>query len=96
MLFLCFCLLSLISIHALREEGDNTAYQRAVADMRFLFTPSARRATQVIHKSINIKIFLFTPSARRATWISTTLSLQIWEFLFTPSARRATTAFRAL
>ena len=35
----------MISIHALREEGDsNTAYQRAVADI-FLSTPSARRAT---------------------------------------------------
>ena len=78
-----------ISIHALREEGDlltprgadvdryfyprppRGGRQLSTSDMaqgrRFLSTPSARRATQVIHKSINIKIFLSTPSARRAT-----------------------------
>ena len=35
----------LISIHALREEGDYEVYSSAAADMIFLSTPSARRAT---------------------------------------------------
>ena len=34
-----------ISIHALREEGDNEARQIGVASYLFLSTPSARRAT---------------------------------------------------
>ena len=35
----------LISIHALREEGDRTARKTKTAEGRFLSTPSARRAT---------------------------------------------------
>ena len=34
-----------ISIHALREEGDFAALNRAVSFQQFLSTPSARRAT---------------------------------------------------
>ena len=34
-----------ISIHALREEGDSTSISVAFAFLRFLSTPSARRAT---------------------------------------------------
>ena len=57
-----------ISIHALREEGDsNTSYQRAMADI-FLSTPSARRATiSGCTTYAPWKTFLSTPSARRAT-----------------------------
>ena len=35
----------LISIHALREEGDGHHLKRKAAFRRFLSTPSARRAT---------------------------------------------------
>ena len=35
----------LISIHALREEGDLSARERAIVEYLFLSTPSARRAT---------------------------------------------------
>ena len=35
----------LISIHALREEGDRRHSQRTRVPRRFLSTPSARRAT---------------------------------------------------
>ena len=35
-----------ISIHALREEGDKTAYKWIVNAEEFLSTPSARRATK--------------------------------------------------
>ena len=42
----CFCCLRcFISIHALREEGDSTSISVAFAFLRFLSTPSARRAT---------------------------------------------------
>ena len=34
-----------ISIHALREEGDATFFTRVVKRVKFLSTPSARRAT---------------------------------------------------
>ena len=35
----------LISIHALREEGDARSHSCSAATQRFLSTPSARRAT---------------------------------------------------
>ena len=34
-----------ISIHALREEGDNTFFASCTSKSLFLSTPSARRAT---------------------------------------------------
>ena len=39
------CLVPLISIHALREEGDGRKYHSQCQVMRFQSTPSARRAT---------------------------------------------------
>ena len=36
---------SKISIHALREEGDPKDNEAAIAAIKFLSTPSARRAT---------------------------------------------------
>ena len=35
----------MISIHALREEGDRTAIIKPPGEISFLSTPSARRAT---------------------------------------------------
>ena len=58
---------TLISIHALREEGD---LQEAAADLGgklFLSTPSARRATVDGVFKVFPCLFLSTPSARRAT-----------------------------
>ena len=78
-----------ISIHALREEGDDKVIQNILDPNTFLSTPSARRATPVIKQYFGANAFLSTPSARRATnafsspWTP-------WEFLSTPSARRAT------
>ena len=60
--------MELISIHALREEGDRPFSMRTARSLRFLSTPSARRATAgrpAIIVSNNQ--FLSTPSARRAT-----------------------------
>ena len=56
-----------ISIHALREEGDNSHVLSPFLIILFLSTPSARRATFFQIFNFIIKAFLSTPSARRAT-----------------------------
>ena len=57
-----------ISIHALREEGDELIVGRVTDDVHpFLSTPSARRATCALSFAATTRIFLSTPSARRAT-----------------------------
>ena len=79
-----------ISIHALREEGDQPARQSCPPPVGFLSTPSARRAT--LHPSISpccTPKFLSTPSARRATGMPDNYKGPA-QFLSTPSARRAT------
>ena len=58
---------SMISIHALREEGDPRRGCRRACQARFLSTPSARRATTIFESNYLPYIFLSTPSARRAT-----------------------------
>ena len=56
-----------ISIHALREEGDFPGSMYYVGTYGFLSTPSARRATANRDKGFRFVQFLSTPSARRAT-----------------------------
>ena len=101
----------LISIHALREEGDKLAahlipcpenfYPRPPRGgrpipfevfsnpLKFLSTPSARRATVSITTTNQSNLFLSTPSARRATHSKNRVCVT-GLFLSTPSARRAT------
>ena len=58
----------MISIHALREEGDLSRLIGTFLISIFLSTPSARRAT--LRQSFQFTmqtVFLSTPSARRAT-----------------------------
>ena len=84
-----FYWIKLISIHALREEGDTLKPGRESAVKAFLSTPSARRATRVLSGAMPELLFLSTPSARRAT----PYRMAVWyffSFLSTPSARRAT------
>ena len=57
----------LISIHALREEGDMQTQTAAGLGNQFLSTPSVRRATPAEREENHPKTFLSTPSARRAT-----------------------------
>ena len=58
-----------ISIHALREEGDDGDEVFYGFVFTFLSTPSARRATTCSgHTRMPRKEFLSTPSARRATF----------------------------
>ena len=58
---------TIISIHALREEGDVTSGRPRQQNRQFLSTPSARRATKRSGSTAATKRFLSTPSARRAT-----------------------------
>ena len=58
----------LISIHALREEGDNSTRRYSRLIIAFLSTPSVRRATFAVFGIDMARIvFLSTPSVRRAT-----------------------------
>ena len=59
---------TIISIHALREEGDLSPCAALLLRLEFLSTPSARRATFVPSRLLWEHFeFLSTPSARRAT-----------------------------
>ena len=59
---------AVISIHALREEGDAGGASWSRGQSPFLSTPSARRAThQGTSQNSYMQEFLSTPSARRAT-----------------------------
>ncbi len=58
----------MISIHALREEGDKAVGSCLISLREFLSTPSARRATLSFTGGGRGELtFLSTPSARRAT-----------------------------
>ena len=78
-----------ISIHALREEGDDAASGPCKGFWDFYPRPprGGRLAASV---AVNASVtFLSTPSARRATCVSTRADCAAL-FLSTPSARRAT------
>ena len=65
--FLFLSLAIIISIHALREEGDLVSAVALSKFCKFLSTPSARRATKMGRRGKGVELFLSTPSARRAT-----------------------------
>ena len=79
-----------ISIHALREEGDRHPRCRSLLPMRFLSTPSARRAT--LHVSVHLlrrlDFYPRPPRGGRPPRGCPTAGGDL--FLSTPSARRAT------
>ena len=79
-----------ISIHALREEGDNTAGLSIFWSLKFLSTPSARRATGSAGESqegCRISIHALREEGDSGYGCRNDRSDQ---FLSTPSARRAT------
>ena len=83
---------SLISIHALREEGDADGCSAECAVLVFLSTPSARRATEALANYRQMNEEDFYPRPPRGGRQLTTASWQKARlFLSTPSARRATT-----
>ena len=80
---------ALISIHALREEGDVCwLYIRFVAK-RFLSTPSARRATRRGRKKQSLADFYPRPPRGGRLCAPCKIRFETL-FLSTPSARRAT------
>ena len=83
----------MISIHALREEGDS--YQQGLSRMWTNFYPRPPRGGRPAQSSVfesSQEQFLSTPSARRATSAFNGSNNHI-RFLSTPSARRATASW---
>ena len=80
----------LISIHALREEGDEPDRQRTRARLYFYPRPPRGGRLLAVQRNLVTTVFLSTPSARRATFYSTGWHMKLNLFLSTPSARRAT------
>ena len=80
----------LISIHALRKEGDRSTLCQITHPRYFYPRPpqGGRHDLQITVLFANI--FLSTPSARRATLAALIPRNKIRQFLSTPSARRAT------
>ena len=80
-----------LSIHALREEDDQT--RRAIGRGRpsdFYPRPPRGGRRDLSELAASIKEFLSTPSARRATFRGIIMQQRQSTFLSTPSARRAT------
>ena len=79
----------LISIHALREEGDRVS--TLVRGRGFISIHALREEGDIppIASSVLHRQFLSTPSARRAT-SAVRVAILSCVFLSTPSARRAT------
>ena len=81
-----------ISIHALREEGDEEETQVFTDELAFLSTPSARRATYTsAWNELQEKNFYPRPP-RGGRQLARNQSSASSTFLSTPSARRATAA----
>ena len=79
-----------ISIHALREEGDDSPRTDQNGKLLFLSTPSARRATVLLHTvqaEPHISIHALREEGDSSSF---TLPSSFRIFLSTPSARRAT------
>ncbi len=64
----CSSYQNLISIHALREEGDARMPGKARPRLDFYPRPPRGGRPTITVSSKLIRIFLSTPSARRATW----------------------------
>ena len=86
---------SIISIHALREEGDLSSTGCCRGELTFLSTPSARRATphSPFHNLVTRHFYPRPPRGGRRVQPLPRRRLSV--FLSTPSARRATGAIRS-
>ena len=83
---------TLISIHALREEGDSGTVAN-YSKTKAISIHALREEGDLAGLEVTSfeRQFLSTPSARRATRSSIVYHFS-WSFLSTPSARRATEA----
>ena len=80
-----------ISIHALREEGDEAHCGSAKLLQAISIHALREEGDSLVLRPVSLaRVFLSTPSARRATRGSLTAFLSLLIFLSTPSARRAT------
>ena len=79
-----------ISIHALREEGDNKCGFCQVRKTEFLSTPSARRATTGIMANLYENIISIHALREEGDACGRVDVGKPIQFLSTPSARRAT------
>ena len=84
----------IISIHALREEGDTSAAENLAVAGVFLSTPSARRATRVRNQPHRRKDNFYPRPPRGGRHCRDCQRNHTWRFLSTPSARRATPQLR--
>ena len=84
--------LLVISIHALREEGDRGTSINAATNTLFLSTPSARRATLNAARPTGRAWNFYPRPPRGGRRGNAALFATADQFLSTPSARRATSA----
>ena len=80
----------MISIHALREEGDGVFSLCAEIIKLFLSTPSARRATDVTSNILFESVISIHALREEGDFNMVFYILSVLLFLSTPSARRAT------
>ena len=80
----------LISIHALREEGDPAGKSYRVPNRKFLSTPSARRATQLRELCGDLLLISIHALREEGDVLYVGGNWDNGSFLSTPSARRAT------
>ena len=81
-----------ISIHALREEGDQWGCHNKNSRWRFLSTPSARRATDHVIARVNAQCISIHALREEGDVTAVEAGTNSNVFLSTPSARRATGA----
>ena len=84
----------MISIHALREEGDITGDVDLNHAYKFLSTPSARRATTLEECWEDLKKDFYPRPPRGGRQVTYTRKVFADLFLSTPSARRATAWYK--
>ena len=80
----------MISIHALREEGDAATAGRPFCGRIFLSTPSARRATRPLPAACSSRSDFYPRPPRGGRQHNDEMAFLRQIFLSTPSARRAT------
>ena len=71
---------TLISIHALREEGDTANPDRGASIILFLSTPSARRATSAARSELP-RVLYFYPRPPRGGRRSLSLQGALWQII---------------